>query len=106
MQIEVLYSDILTASNISILIYKLITQGKEIVEHIVKPLAIFTDVRLFRGKDHPVNAQNIINLFFFKRTYFFFLIHLIIIINLEGNFIDIKVDCFYCLSLIIRLLKF
>jgi len=41
----------------SVKVYKINSNGKESVVHIVKPLTIFADIPLFEGTDYPVNAE-------------------------------------------------
>lgn len=40
-------------------IFKISSDGKESVVHIVKPLTTFADIPLFEGKDYPVSAQTL-----------------------------------------------
>lgn len=41
----------------TIKVYKVSSDGKEAVVHIIKPLNLFADIPLFEGKDYPVNSQ-------------------------------------------------
>jgi len=40
-------------------IFKVSSEGKESVFHIVKPLSVFADIPLFEGSNYPINAQTI-----------------------------------------------
>lgn len=43
----------------SVKVYKITSDGKESVVHIVKPLSAFADIPLFEGSNYPANAQSL-----------------------------------------------
>jgi len=43
----------------SVKVYKITSDGKESVVHIVKPLSTFADIPLFEGSNYPANAQSL-----------------------------------------------
>ena len=43
----------------SVKVYKITSDGKESVVHIIKPLSAFADIPLFEGSNYPANAQSL-----------------------------------------------